>query len=80
MTTQQAVAKAMSICSDRLGHVGRNEFLLAMSDFDRNRPANRRKNPTNARAKTAPQTPPETRQTNAIQLLKSKKIINPKGK
>lgn len=31
MTTQQAVAKAMSVCHDRLGHVGRNEFLLAMS-------------------------------------------------
>lgn len=32
MTTQQAIAKAMSVCHDRLGHVGRNEFLLAMSD------------------------------------------------
>ena len=32
MTTQQAVAKAMSVCRDRLGHVSRNEFLLAMSD------------------------------------------------
>ena len=32
MTTQQAIAKAMSVCRDRLGHVGRNEFLLAMSD------------------------------------------------
>ena len=32
MTTQQAIAKAMSTCRDRLGHVGRNEFLLAMSD------------------------------------------------
>lgn len=31
MTTQQAVAKAMSVCRDKLGHVGRNEFLLAMS-------------------------------------------------
>ncbi len=34
MTTQQAIAKAMSICSDRLGHVGRNEFLLAMSSTE----------------------------------------------
>lgn len=32
MTTQQAIAKAMSVYRDRLGHVGRNEFLLAMSD------------------------------------------------
>ena len=32
MTTQQAIAKAMSVCRDRLGHVSRNEFLLAMSD------------------------------------------------
>ena len=32
MTTQQAIAKAMSTCRDRLGHVSRNEFLLAMSD------------------------------------------------
>ena len=32
MTTQQAIAKAMSVCHDRLGHVSRNEFLLAMSD------------------------------------------------
>ena len=32
MTTQQAIAKAMSVCRDRLGHVLRNEFLLAMSD------------------------------------------------
>lgn len=32
MTTQQAIAKAMSVCRDRLGNVGRNEFLLAMSD------------------------------------------------
>ena len=32
MTTQQAIAKAMSVCRDRLGYVGRNEFLLAMSD------------------------------------------------
>lgn len=34
MTTQQAVAKAMSVCRDRLGHVGRNEFLLAMSSTE----------------------------------------------
>ncbi len=34
MTTQQAVAKAMSVCHDRLGHVGRNEFLLAMSSTE----------------------------------------------
>ncbi len=32
MTTQQAIAKAMSVCRDRLGHVSRNEFLRAMSD------------------------------------------------
>lgn len=31
MTTQHAVAKAMSVCRDKLGHVGRNEFLIAMS-------------------------------------------------
>lgn len=31
MTTQQAIAKAMSACRDKLGHVGRNEFLIAMS-------------------------------------------------
>lgn len=34
MTTQQAVAKAMSVCRDKLGHVGRNEFLLAMSSTE----------------------------------------------
>ena len=34
MTTQQAIAKAMSVCRDRLGHVGRNEFLLAMSSTE----------------------------------------------
>lgn len=34
MTTQQAVAKVMSVCRDKLGHVGRNEFLLAMSSAE----------------------------------------------
>lgn len=34
MTTQQAIAKAMSVCCDRLGHVSRNEFLLAMSSTE----------------------------------------------
>lgn len=34
MTTQQAVAKAMSVCRDKLGHVSRNEFLLAMSSTE----------------------------------------------
>lgn len=34
MTTQQAIAKAMSVCRDKLGHVGRNEFLLAMSSTE----------------------------------------------
>lgn len=34
MTSQQAIAKAMSVCRDKLGHVGRNEFLLAMSSAE----------------------------------------------
>lgn len=34
MTTQQAIAKAMSVCRNKLGHVGRNEFLLAMSSAE----------------------------------------------
>lgn len=34
MTTQQAIAKAMSVCRDKLGHVSRNEFLLAMSSTE----------------------------------------------
>lgn len=34
MTTQQAVAKAMSVCRDKLEHVSRNEFLLAMSSTE----------------------------------------------
>lgn len=34
MTTQQAIAKAMSVCRDKLGHIGRNEFLLAMSSAE----------------------------------------------
>ena len=34
MTTQHAIAKAMCVCRDRLGRVGRNEFLLAMSSAE----------------------------------------------